>query len=84
MLMRNADTIPTSVNRKRLSAKCQSPEASIMDTTVTSVNPTVSPIFNLRQIMMTSTIINPTAIGSLDNTMPPTRATTAPSVVVCN
>ncbi|MMZ63681.1 hypothetical protein D1872_259520 [compost metagenome] len=84
MLIKKAEMMPTSVNRNRLSAKCQSPEASIMETTVTSVSPTVSPMFNFKQIMMTSTMIRPTAIGSLDNTMPPIRATMAPSVVVCS
>ncbi|MNO82772.1 hypothetical protein D3C76_740560 [compost metagenome] len=84
MLMTNADNIPISISTKRLRANSHCPDASIITTTVTNVTPIVSPIFKLKQIMMTRMQTSPTAIGSLENNKPPSIAKMAPKVFVCN
>ncbi|MNP27320.1 hypothetical protein D3C76_1202200 [compost metagenome] len=84
MLITKADRIPISIKTKRLSANSHCPDASIITTTVTSVTPIVSPIFNLKQIIITKMQTSPTAIGSLENNEPPSTASMAPKVFVCN
>ncbi|MNE48223.1 hypothetical protein D3C80_1426720 [compost metagenome] len=82
MLMINAETIPVRVSKNRVSANSHCPEASITEMTVTRVRPMVSARFIFILIIITRIHTSPTAIGSLDSSIPPSSARTAPMVLV--
>ncbi|MNC75954.1 hypothetical protein D3C75_1275810 [compost metagenome] len=70
------------MSKKRVSANSHCPDASITEITVTSVRPIVSARFIFMLIIITRIHTRPTAIGSLDSSMPPSSASTAPIVLV--